>query len=104
VGEPDGRLHDRGVDGVGGHARDERAIDLDLADGQRLEVGERGISRSEVIERETQAELAELREDVAHADGIGEDHVLGDLQHEHLRGQTVVGEHRGDLGREARVL
>ena len=90
--------------GIGGHPPDERAVDLDLPDRQRLEVGERGEAGAEVVERESQAELAELREHVADAHGIGEDHVLGDLQHERLRRQPVRGQRRGDLRGELRVL
>ena len=67
-------------------------------------MGEGGEAGAEVVEREAEAELAELREHVADAHGVGEHHVLGDLEHERLRGQPVGLERRGDLGGELRVL
>jgi hypothetical protein len=58
VSELDRGVDDRGVGRIGRHLGDERAVDLDLSDGQALEMGERLESRSELVEREADAEIA----------------------------------------------
>ena len=50
--EVDGRSGDQVVVGVVGHVRDERLVDLDLIDGETLEIGETRVAGAVVIDCE----------------------------------------------------
>src|SRR3954447_11918704 len=55
----------RDVVGAGRRVRGggaEAAVDLDLVDRERAEVGERGVARAEVVDRDAHAEIGELVE------------------------------------------
>jgi hypothetical protein len=82
VAEGHGGLDDGGVTGVGGHPEHEALVDLHLVDRQLAQIAEGGVADAEVVHRQVDAEVAELRE---HADGplrVDHDLVLGDLQRE----------------------
>ena len=56
-GEAQDRVDDRVVLAVGGHAVDERLVDLDRVDRQqRLELAERRVADAEVVDREPHAD------------------------------------------------
>jgi hypothetical protein len=59
----DGRADDREVDVVRRELRDERAVDLELVDGQPLEVGQRRVARPVVVDRDLDPRRGELGED-----------------------------------------
>jgi hypothetical protein len=56
----------------------QRLVDLDRVEGEAGEVGERGMARAEIVEREAEADILQLVEDEArlfrilHHDGFGE--------------------------------
>ena len=89
--EVDRGADDRRVARVVAHARDERAVDLDRLHRQPLEVRERGVAGAEVVDREPEPHLVQAREHLAHAERVGEDRRLGDLELE------LLGRHAGLL-------
>jgi hypothetical protein len=60
VAQGDDALHDQGVVAVLRHCFDERAVDLDLADGQSLELAQTGRIRREVIQKDPGLKGGEL--------------------------------------------
>ena len=62
------------------HILDERAVDLDLVEGKRPQVGERGIAGSEIVHRNAYAHGAQGVEGFQSLVGITEQHGFGDFQ------------------------
>ena len=85
--------------GVRGEAGDERAVELELANREVAQVGERGEPGAEVVDRDDQAEVAELLDDDSRAVEVGDDAGLGDLEDERLGRQLVQLEELFDQGR-----
>ncbi len=83
---------------------DEGLVDLDRSDWQALQVRERGVAGTEVVERETHAEVDEGLEAPQRSLGVEHDCALGDLQLDGLRWQPRTA-HRGrDRVHELRVV
>ncbi|RYE89710.1 MAG: hypothetical protein EOO75_11355, partial [Myxococcales bacterium] len=89
-----------GQDGAGdGHVLDverraahELAVDLDDVHRKPLDVRERGVAGAEVVDRDRDAELAQLLQPLAHLGRALEQEALGDLDAEQPRGQPGLGE------------
>ena len=90
VGQVDGGPDDRGGTRVVGHRLHERAVELQLVDRQLAQVGQRGVAGAEVVDRDADAERAQLAEDLAGPLAVGHQEVLGDLQLEHGRRAAVA--------------
>src|ERR1700694_4935526 len=75
---------------------DEGAIQLELGDGEAAEVRKRGEPRSEIVDRDSEAETAQLRDDLPAAFEVANDGGLGDLQDEIRCGHLVAAESAAD--------
>src|ERR1051326_2739023 len=80
VGHGDDGGDDGGAVRVGVDVADEGLVDLERVDREALEVGERRVAGAEVVERDADAELLQLREDPQRDLGRLHRRRLGDLQ------------------------
>jgi hypothetical protein len=64
------------------HGADEAGVDLELVEGEELEVAEAGVAGSEVVEREAGALLLQLGCDAGGVFGVADECALGDLEDE----------------------
>jgi hypothetical protein len=62
VAEVDRRAHDDQVALVAEHRRDERPVDLELVDRQAPEIRKRRVTRTEIVDRQTNAQRAQARD------------------------------------------
>ena len=65
---------------------DERAVDLDLVEGEAAQIAQRAIARAEIVHGDAHAELPQLMQ---HGDcivAVLEQHGFGDLELQALRG------------------
>ena len=84
---------------IGAEAVDEDPVDLDPVDGEALEVAERRVARSEVVDREVDAERLETRKGSPEVVDVLHEDALGQLEAE------IAGAHPGalqDIGDQAR--
>ncbi len=95
-------LH-HGAAAAGVQAAHERAIDLQGLVGEALEVGERGVSRAEVVHVHLNPELAQLPEPRQREITVIHDGILGDIQAQALRRQPALIEDRPNALRHARL-
>src|SRR4029453_4038811 len=102
-GKVDDGADDAGGSGVTGHREDEALVDLDLADGEFLQVRESRVAGAEVVGGEPEAAVRDLVQDGGHAFRVGHDPAFGDLQHQSICRQFVPGEHVADLAGPVRV-
>ena len=65
---------------VGDESVDERPVELELGDCEAAQVGERGETGAEVVDRDAEAELAQLVDDLPAALEVTNDRGLGDLE------------------------
>ncbi len=72
--------------------RDERPVDLELVDRQLLQVGQRAVSRAEVVERDADAERLQLVEEGDGLVRIVDQHRLGDLEPEELGRESALAQ------------
>ena len=86
-----------------GQVADERPVDLELVDGKPLEVGERRVARSEVVEREVHPHLVEARQHLDRPVRVEHEHGLGDLDPEEPRLEPAAVELGGDRARKVEV-
>jgi len=84
------RADDGLVDIVPRQLTDERAVDLDEIDRQRLEVVIRAVTRAEVIDRKTEAKSRELGNLLARTAHVGHGDLLGNLENDRLQ-RDVIG-------------
>ena len=63
-----------------GEARDEAAVDFDDVDLEGVKLGESGVARAEVVERETDPGASEARETVTVGVAAVEEDALGDFE------------------------
>ena len=103
VAEVDDGLDDRRVLGVEAEAGDEPTVDLDRLDREPLEVRERGVAGAEVVDREVQAQAAQVAQGDRRRLDVGEQCGLGDLQPQRIGGDAGLAEHFADEARERRV-
>jgi hypothetical protein len=89
------------------HGADEAGVDLELVEGEELEVAEAGVAGAEVVEREARTLLLELVRDAGGVFGVADEGALGDFEDESLErevgvlggGEDVPGEGEvGELG------
>ncbi len=80
VTELDHGLDDRRILGVEAEAADEGPVDLDLLDGEPLQICERGVPSAEVVDGQVEAEVAQTAQGHRGQLGIGHEGGLGDLQ------------------------
>ena len=92
VGDADDRLDDLPVGVVIKEVTDELKVDLEVVDGEVLEIGEGSVADAEVIQREGAAEVAQPRGEHAGGVEVVSDGGLGDLEDEIL-GWAAAGEH-----------
>ena len=97
------RPHDRRVAAVGGHARDERAVDLERLRGHGLELPERRVADAEVVDRDPDAGRDDPLEAAPRPDAVAHEDVLGHLELERRRLDPVLGQDLEHLVGEARV-
>jgi len=70
VSEGDGRADDRRVVGIVDHPEHERHVDLDLVDRKLLQVRERRVAGSEVVDRDLDPEGADRMQACEHLRGV----------------------------------
>ena len=63
VPHDDNRVGDRRIVGIGRHIADKRPVDLDRIDRQSLQIGQRRITRPEIVNCDLQAKLAQFIKD-----------------------------------------
>ncbi|MNC42567.1 hypothetical protein D3C75_913850 [compost metagenome] len=89
-GKDDGGRHDRAVVVAVGQRRNQRAVDLQFAQRQRVQVGEAGVAAAEIVQADAQASVAQGVQ-VRHRRAFGvEDGGFGDFQLQPLRGDGVL--------------
>ena len=64
---------------------DEGLVDLDLVEGERLQIGQRGIAGSEVVHRNADTERFQPAQDGDRAGEISDQNALGDLKFKPVR-------------------
>ena len=102
MAEVDRRAHELEVAllAVGAEAGDERAVELELADREAAQVGERREAGAEVVDRDDDAERRAASSMTAlGALEVGDDAGLGDLEDQRLGGQVVLLEQVDARGR-----
>src|SRR5579859_7482048 len=72
----------------------ERAIDLDLVEREAAQIAQRGIAGAEIVERDLDAELAQLEQHLARRLAALQQHGFGDLELEPPRRQAGLHESR----------
>jgi hypothetical protein len=103
VSQLDLRLHEDVVARVADHVRDERPVDLDLVDGEHLQMGHRRVAGAEVVDRRTYAQVVDLTQDVDRHVGVGHHGVLGDLHAQQASRDIRAYERFGHPAREPGV-
>ena len=106
VAELDRRAHDGLVAPVltlGAEPGGEHPVDLELADGQVTQVGERREPRAEVVDRDHQAGVGQGPDDLLRPGQVGHDRALRYLEDERVGRQAVSVEHVVDLVGQAVV-
>ena len=81
----DDGAHDGRVVGVIEHVAHKTLVNLELVQGQALEVGQRGVAGAKVIERKADAVVLELLHFFNHAFDVSQQHALGQLQQQAVR-------------------
>jgi hypothetical protein len=86
--EVDDRRHDDAVMAVADDPGREVPVDLDDIDGELLQVRERRVSRTEVVDGDPHTDRLERLERGPAGAGVVHEHVLGDLEAEVARRQS----------------
>ena len=90
LAEPEHRTHQRGIVAAVRDSLHEAPVDLELRDREPLQVGERGVPRPEVVDRDAHPTVLQLGEQVVRTPGVGQHQVLGDLQGQARGGHPEV--------------
>ncbi len=88
----DHRRYDRGARAAHTEIADERLVDLDAADGQRLEIPEGRVPRAEIVDGDANAKPPQPSCPVCDRVHVLDEHVLGDFQLEGVRRHVVSPE------------
>ena len=88
VREVDGRARDRTGARVGQHPAHERLIHLDRIDGQLLQIGQRRLSRAEVVDVQRESKIVKSDQHRARVFRIFHQGALGEFER-HLRGRDA---------------
>ena len=86
------------------YVADEGSIDLQLAEGHQVELFQRGIAGTEIIDREAEVLHAHAREHVHRGAWIEHRRALGHLENDATRIGTDLGGHSCDLVREGQII
>src|SRR6056297_2952294 len=86
-----------------GQALHERAIDLDVVERVVLQVRQRGVAGSEVVQRELDAQRVQGVQAVAETGALVDEDALGDLEREAARRNAVARQDRFDVRHEVAV-
>ena len=105
VRQRDDGANDRPV-ALGGRRRpaNEALVDLDLVERRLLQIAERRITGSEIVEGQPHAKRLEPGEGTVRGVAVGQEHAFGNLQFEASRLKAVIGQHRGDRIGDVRVV
>ena len=95
VRHADHRDGESGVRRVGGDVAHERAVDLQGVDREPLQIADRRIAGSEIVDGEMDAHFAQRLEGADRSRGIVDEDALGDLELQLLRRKLVVAERAG---------
>src|SRR5580700_140326 len=104
LGEPDGEAQYGLLLHIQGDARDERTIELDRVERQPGEGCEVRIARSEIVDGEAYAQLAQQGDPLANEIGVAHRDRFGDLELEARRGEMRLAHGGDDIVDEKRVL
>ena len=88
---------------VGFHALNEGTGDLEVSHGEAAQMGQRGVSGAEVVERDPDPELPQPSQLARGGVDVADHRRLGDLQRQPLCGQAALGERRAHILYQARV-
>ncbi|MCP1924909.1 hypothetical protein J2R89_000225 [Bradyrhizobium elkanii] len=102
--EADHRFDDRGAIRLGQHVPDEGLIDLDAAERQLAQIGQRREAGAEIVERNRQAEFEQRVQDRGCRSIFRDQHRLGDLDLETVRRDVRLGQRVDDRLQDADVL
>ena len=83
-----------------GDILDEGAVDLDLVEREALQIAQRGIAGAEIVQRDPDAELAQLMQHVERRLVVANQHRLGDLELQPAGGKAASRERRRDVQRQ----
>jgi hypothetical protein len=97
VRQLDGGADDGAVDLVRLEVRDERPVDLELGDGQSLEVREGRVAGAEVVHRDVTPHAPELAEDALGPCGVLHHRALGDREGQRGDLEPVTPERRSHV-------
>jgi hypothetical protein len=86
-----------------GHGADEASVDLELVEGQELEVAEAGIAGAEVVEREAGTLFLQLGRDSGGVFGVVDEGAFCDLEDEAVEGEICVLGGGADVSWESEV-
>ena len=95
---------DRPRAGVALDIAHEAAVDLQLANWQMRQPAEARITGSEIVQRQPYSQLANGIHGLDRDRALVQDHAFGNLEHEHFRWQTMLGEDFGDRRGQVHVL
>src|SRR6266849_997740 len=96
VGERDDRAQDHRPLALAGGAH-EGLIDLERVEREALQVGERGMSGAEIVERQAGAELADAGQHLRGMFGVLHHQGFGELELERAARRPMAGEHRAKI-------
>ena len=85
-------LHDHRVTTIFVHGHDERSVDLDLADGQGLELAQAGVPGAEVVQGKPNTQVGERLQHLARPHRVDHDRRLGHLELEQVGRDIVNGQ------------
>jgi hypothetical protein len=87
MAEPDHRADDRRRLRIASQIHHECAVDLDLVERKRLQIGQRGIAAAEIVHGDADAERLQPPQQRQAAIEVIDQHALGDLEFQPPRGQ-----------------
>src|ERR1700722_5264717 len=96
-------LDDSAIDRVGADVSYKAAVDLQIVDGQRLEIREGGHAAAEVIERNRRAEPAQASHQLRGAGQVADGRGLSQLKADLRAGQAVLAQAAADVVRQAGI-
>jgi hypothetical protein len=94
--KPDHGAHDRERAIGAAEACDERAVDLDPVEWQRLQIGQRGVSGAEIVQRDADTQNLQRIEDRGGARDVLDQYPLGNFQFEPGRRDSAFVQNGSD--------
>src|SRR5437870_8151832 len=90
------RAHDRARALASQEVLDEAAVDLQLVEGEALQIAQRGVARAEIVERDAHPERAQRMQQLERGVAAFEEDRFGDLDLEPRRSEAAVGKRAED--------